>query len=88
MYTADEVIFSFATILEMMLKEGKASDAIPHIHEMTRRMEKVEKSGLLPEYYMDTRKASIYAIIMNIYVKVGDIKSAEKYKKEFEKTNI
>ena len=88
MYTADEVIFSFATILEMMLKEGKASDAIPHIHEMTRRMEKVEKSGLLPEYYMDTRKASIYAIIMNIYDKVGDIKSAEKYKKEFEKTNI
>lgn len=87
-YTADEVVYSFATILEMMLKEGTPADAIPHIPEMTRRLSEVEKSGLLPEIYIDSRKASVYAMIMKIYDKVGDAKNAEKYKKEYEKTNI
>lgn len=79
LYSADEIVFGYGTMLEMMLDQGHPEDALPCISEMERRLDIVEKSGLVPEAILDMRQCAIYALIMKIYDATGDIKMGQHY---------
>ena len=79
LYSADEIVFGYGTMLEMMFEQGQPKDALPCIGEMERRLDMVEKSGLVPEAILDMRQCAIYALIMKIYDATGNIKMGQHY---------
>lgn len=79
LYSADEIVFGYGTMLEMMFEQGHPKDALPCIGEMERRLDMVEKSGLVPEDILDMRRCAIYALIMKIYDATGNTKMGQLY---------
>ena len=79
LYSADEIVFGYGTMLEMMFNQGHPEDALTCISEMERRLDMVEKSGLVPDNILDMRQCAIYALIMKIYDVTGNVKMGQHY---------